>query len=142
MCVVAYGIATNVGSVDMADVLTAIAQVQANLGVIVRSVNGQKPNSAGNVTIEMKSALPDYSSYVLIKQGDFTPSEDGWLRIEDIVDSAYTGSKVIHKASGAEIFELYLTGSTGLMATGILPLRAGETYDISTVGYTFFHPTR
>lgn len=31
MCVVAYGIATNVGSVDMADVMSAVAQVQADV---------------------------------------------------------------------------------------------------------------
>ena len=36
MCVVAYGVATNVGSVDMADVLTAVAQVQAGVAAIPR----------------------------------------------------------------------------------------------------------
>lgn len=36
MCVVAYGIATNVGSVDMADVLTTVAQVQADVDAIPR----------------------------------------------------------------------------------------------------------
>lgn len=36
VCVVAYGIATNVGSVDMADVLTAVAQVQADVSLILK----------------------------------------------------------------------------------------------------------
>lgn len=34
MCVVAYGVATNVGSVDMADALTTVAQVQAYVDTI------------------------------------------------------------------------------------------------------------
>lgn len=37
MCVVAYGVATNVGSVDMANVLTAVAQVQASVAAIPRA---------------------------------------------------------------------------------------------------------
>lgn len=34
MCVVAYGIATNVGSVDVSNVMSAVAQVQADVGAI------------------------------------------------------------------------------------------------------------
>jgi hypothetical protein len=141
MCVVAYGIATNVGSVDMADVLTTVAQVQANLGTAVKSVNGQKPNNAGNVTIEIKSALPNYSFFVQVSKGDFTPVEDGWLRLEDMNSGDYTGGKVIHKASGAKLFEFYQNRYPGT-ATGILPVRAGETYIVSNVGNVYFHPMR
>jgi hypothetical protein len=141
MCVVAYGVATNVGSVDMADVLTTVAQVQANLGTAVKSVNGQKPNNAGNVTIEVKSALPNYSSYVQITKGDFTPTEDGWLRLEDMNSGDYTGGKVIHKASGAKLFEIYQNRYPGT-ATGTLPVRAGETYTVSNEGNVYFHPMR
>lgn len=155
MCVVAYGVATNVGSVDiqnvmsataqvqadMADVLTTVAQVQANLGTAVKSVNGQKPNNAGNVTIEVKSALPNYSSYVQVSKGDFTPNEDGWLRLEDMNNGDYTGGKVIHKASGAKLFEFYQNRYPGT-ATGILPVLAGETYTVSNTGSVYFHPMR
>lgn len=141
MCVVAYGFATNVGSVDMADVLTTVAQVQANLGTAVKSVNGQKPNNAGNVTIEVKSALPNYSSYVQISKGDFTPTEDGWLRLENMSGDDYTGGKVIHKASGALIFEFYQNRYPG-KATMMLPVRAGETYTVSNNGPVYFHPMR
>lgn len=141
MCVVAYGVATNVGSVDMADVLTTIAQVQAELGTAVKSVNGQKPNNAGNVTIEVKSALPNYSSYVQVSKGDFTPTEDGWLRLEDMNKGDYTGGKVIHKASGAKLFEFYQNRYPG-NATGILPVLARETYTVSNVGNVYFHPMR
>lgn len=141
MCVVAYGVATNVGSADMADVLTTVAQVQANLGTAVKSVNGQKPNNAGNVTIEVKSALPNYSSYVQISKGDFTPIEDGWLRLENMSDGDYTGGKVVHKASGALLFEFYQNRYPG-NATGILPVLARETYTVSNTGSVYFHPMR
>lgn len=141
MCVVAYGVATNVGSVDMADVLTTVAQVQANLGTAVKSVNGQKPNNAGNVTIEVKSALPNYSSYVQVSKGDFTPNEDGWLRLENMINGDYTGGKVIHKVSGTLLFEFYQNRYPG-NATGILPVLAGETYTVSNSGYVYFHPMR
>lgn len=141
MCVVAYGVATNVGSVDMANVLTAIAQVQTTLGTTVKSVNGQKPNNAGNVTIEVKRALPNYSSYVQISNGDFTPAEDGWLRLEYMSNSDYTGGKVIHKVSGTLLFEFYQNRYPGY-ATGILPVLAGETYTVSNNGSIYFHPMR
>ena len=141
VCVVAYGIATNVGSVDMADVLTTVAQVQANLGTAVKSVNGQKPNNAGNVTIEVKSALPNYSSYVQVSQGDFTPAEDGWLRLENMNAGDYSGGSVIHKASGAKLFEFYQNRYPG-SATGILPVLDGETYTVSNPGSIYFHPMR
>jgi hypothetical protein len=141
MCVVAYGVATNVGSVDMADVLTTVAQVQANLGTAVKSVNGQKPNNAGNVTIEVKSALPNYSSYVQVSKGDFTPTEDGWLRLENMSNGDYTGGKVIHKVSNTLLFEFYQDRYPG-NAPGILPVLAGETYTVSNTGSVYFHPMR
>lgn len=141
MCVVAYGVATNVGSVDMTDVLTTVAQVQASLGTTVKSVNGQKPNNAGNVTIEVKSALPNYSSYVQVSKGDFTPTEDGWLRLENMNNGDFTGGKVVHKVSGALLFEFYQNRYPG-NATGILPVLAGETYTVSNPGSVYFHPMR
>lgn len=141
MCVVAYGVATNVGSVDVSNVMSAVAQVQANLGTAVKSVNGQKPNNAGNVTIEVKRALPNYSSYVQVSKGDFTPTEDGWLRLENMSNSDYTGGMVIHKASGTKLFEFYQNRYPGI-ATGILPVLAGETYTVSNNGNVYFHPMR
>ena len=141
MCVVAYGVATNVGSVDVANVLTTLAQVQANLGTVVKSINGQTPNNAGNVTIEVKSALPNYSSYVQISKGDFTPTEDGWLRLQNMSSGNNTGGKVTHKASGTTLFEFYQNRYPGT-DTGVLPVRAGETYTISNTGSVYFHPMR
>lgn len=134
-------IATNIGSVNMADVLTTIAQVQATLGTTVKSVNGQKPNNAGNVTIEIKSFLPNYSSYVQVSKGDFTPNKDGWLRLVDMNSGDYTGGAVVHKASGTKLFEFYQNRYPGT-ATGILPVLANETYTVSNPGPVYFHPMR
>lgn len=141
MCVVAYGFATNVGSVDMTEILATVSQVQANIGTAVKSVNGQKPNNAGNVTIEIKSFLPNYSSYVQISNGDFTPTEDGWLRLKDMSNADYTGGSVIHKASGEKLFEFYQNRYPGT-ATGIFPVLARETYTVSSSGSIYFHPMR
>ena len=99
ICVVVAGQATNLGSVDMADVLTTVAQVQTELGTAVKSVNGQKPNNAGNVTIEVKSAMPNYSSYVQVSKGDFTPTYDGWIRLFLSASSDYRSFTVKHKES-------------------------------------------
>lgn len=123
MCVVAYGVATNVGSVDVSNVMSAVAQVQANLETAV------------------KSALPNYSSYVQISKGDFTPTEDGWLRLENMSDGDYTGGSVELKVSGALLFEFYQNRYPG-NATGILPVLAGETYVVSNTGNVYFHPMR
>ena len=141
MCVVAYGVATNVGSVDIQNVMSAVSAVQASLGTTVKSVNGQKPNNAGNVTIEIKSALPNYSSYVQVSKGDFTPTENGWLRLENMNNGDYTGGKVVHKVSGTLLFEFYQARYPG-NAPGILPVLAGETYIVSNTGSVYFHPMR
>lgn len=142
MCVVAYGIATNVGSVDMANVLTTVAQVQANLGTAVKSVNGQKPNNAGNVTIEVKSALPNYSSYVQVSKGDFTPTYDGWIRLYLSAESDNRSFTVTHKDSG-QIILSYAQARYPGWGWFMCPLVAGETYTISSSeSKIFFHPMR
>lgn len=141
MCVVAYGVATNVGSVDIQNVMSAVNAVQANLEKTVKSVNGQKPDNAGNVNIEIQRALPNYASFILIATGDFTPSENGWLRLVNMNEGDYTGGKVVHKASGALLFEFFQNRYPG-SATGILPVLAGETYVISTPHAVYFHPMR
>ena len=85
--------------------------------------------------------MPNSGSFVQITQGDFTPVEDGWLRLENMNSGDYTGGKVIHKASGAKLFEFYQNRYPGT-ATGILPVQAGETYIVSNVGKVYFHPMR
>lgn len=141
MCVVAYGVATNVGSVDIQNVMSAVNAVQADLGTVVKSVNGQKPDNAGDVTIKAKNSMPNYSFYYQVLEGDFTPTEDGWLRLENMNKSDYTGGKVVHKASNTLLFEFYQNRYPG-NATGILPVLARETYTVSNPGSIYFHPMR
>ena len=142
ICVVVAGQATNLGSVDMADVLTTVAQVQTELGTAVKSVNGQKPNNAGNVTIEVKSAMPNYSSYVQVPKGDFTPTYDGWIRLYLSASSDYRSFTVKHKDSNQVILnyaQARYPGSGWFMC----PLVAGETYTISSSeSAIYFHPMR
>lgn len=142
ICVVVAGQATNLGSVDMADVLTTVAQVQTELGTAVKSVNGQKPNNAGNVTIEVKSAMPNYSSYVQVSKGDFTPTYDGWIRLFLSASSDYRSFTVKHKESDQVILnyaQARYPGSGWFMC----PLVAGETYTISSSeSAIYFHPMR
>lgn len=106
---------------------------------LVRSVNGISPGTDGNVTIPITARMmPNYGSYVQIGAGDYTPSEDGWLRLENMNNGDYTGGKVIHKASGALILEFYQNRYPG-NATMMLPVRAGETYTVSNPGMIYFH---
>lgn len=106
---------------------------------LVRSVNGISPGTDGNVTIPIPARMmPNYGSYVQIGAGDYTPSEDGWLRLGTMNSGDYTGGKVIHKASGALILEFYQNRYPG-NATMMLPVRAGETYTVSNPGKIYFH---
>lgn len=127
-----------------------------------KTVEGKAPDSKGNVSLGLHAVatsgnyndlsnkptippatrmMPNYGSFVQISKGDFTPVEDGWLRLENMNSGDYTGGKVIHKASGAKLFEFYQNRYPGT-ATGILPVRAGETYTVSNVGNVYFHPMR
>lgn len=127
-----------------------------------KTVEGKAPDSKGNVSLGLHAVatsgnyndlsnkptippatrmMPNYGSFVQISKGDFTPVEDGWLRLENMNSGDYTGGQVIHKASGAKLFEFYQNRYPGT-ATGILPVRAGETYTVSNVGNVYFHPMR
>jgi hypothetical protein len=133
-----------------------------SVDVGAKTVEGKAPDSKGNVYLGLHAVatsgnyndlsnkpnippatrmMPNYGSFVQITKGDFTPVEDGWLRLENMNSGDYTGGKVIHKASGAKLFEFYQNRYPGT-ATGILPVRAGETYTVSNVGKVYFHPMR
>lgn len=75
-----------------------------NNSYAVTSVNGTKANSSGNVQINVTTStnigFPNYGSYVTVSNGDFTPSQNGWLCLHEMNNGDYTGGKVVHKASG------------------------------------------
>lgn len=142
----------------------SVAGADGNVPVDVgaKTVEGKAPDSNGNVALGLHAVatsgsyndltnkpnippatrmMPNYGSFVQIAKGDFTPVEDGWLRLENMNSGDYTGGKVIHKASGAKLFEFFQNRYPGT-ATGILPVQAGETYTVSNVGNVYFHPMR
>lgn len=127
-----------------------------------KTVEGKAPDSNGDVALGLHAVatsgsyndltnkpyippatrmMPNYGSFVEIAKGDFTPSKDGWLRLENMNAGDYTGGNVIHKASGAKIFEFYQNRYPG-NATGMLPVVAGETYVVSNCNKIYFHPMR
>lgn len=116
-----------------------------NNSYAVTSVNGTKANSAGNVQINVTAStnigFPNYDSYVTVGEGDFTPSQNGWLCLHEMTKESYTGSGVTHKASGKEFCKFYQTRYPGT-ATLICPLNAGETYTISCMHEVYFYNCR
>lgn len=156
---VEWTVRTHVRSIN-GSVAKADGDVPVDVGA--KTVEGKAPDSKGNVYLGLHAVatsgnyndlsnkpnippatrmMPNYGSFVQITKGDFTPVEDGWLRLENMNSGDYTGGKVIHKASGAKLFEFYQNRYPGT-ATGILPVRAGETYTVSNVGNVYFHPMR
>lgn len=120
MCVVAYGVATNVGSVDMANVLSANTQVQAAIG---------------NIT---EFAAPAYASGSKIKANTtVTIQSNGFLRYF-IVLAGTSG-----KAQYITINGTTLTISADNYSTdrGILPVMKGDKVN-SSADECMFYPAR
>ena len=111
----------------------------------VTSVNGTKADRAGNVQINITAStnigFPNYNSYVTVGGGDFTPSQNGWLRLYDMNSGDFSGGSAIHKASGKEICKFYQNRYPGT-ATLICPLNAGETYTVNNVNEIRFYNCR
>ena len=156
---VEWTVRTHVRSVN-GNVASADGNVLVDVGA--KTVEGKAPDGNGNVALGLHAVatsgsyndlsnkpnippatrmMPNYGSFVQITKGDFTPTYDGWLRLENMNNGDYTGGKVIHKASGAKLFEFYQNRYPGT-ATGILPVLAGETYTVSNAGNVYFHPMR
>lgn len=105
----------------------------------VLSVNGVTPNAGGDVTINVKTMVPKYGSYISLKVGDFTPTQDGWLRLRLSADTDNRSFTVIHKASGQIIMQF---GQFRYPGYGwfMCPVKGGETYAItSSESQIYFH---
>ena len=156
---VEWTVRTHVRSIDGTP---AKADGDVPVDVGAKTVEGKAPDSNGDVALGLHAVatsgsyndltnkpyippatrmMPNYGSFVEIAKGDFTPSKDGWLRLENMNAGDYTGGNVIHKASGAKIFEFYQNRYPG-NATGMLPVVAGETYVVSNCNKIYFHPMR
>lgn len=127
MCVVAYGIATNVGSVDMADVLSATAQVQAEIAGIQQAI--------GNIT---KFAAPAYGSGSKITANTtVTMQSNGFLRY--FINLAGTGGKT--KSITINGTSLPVSADNYSSDRGILPVMKGDKVN-SSADECMFYPAR
>ena len=128
MCVVAYGIATNVGSVDMTDVLSATAQVQAEIAGIQQAI--------GNIT---KFAAPAYGYGSKITANTTVKMQsNGFLRYK--ISLAGKGGKdgVITINSIAII----VSADNYSTDQGILPVLKGYSVRHNDVDELMFYPAR
>lgn len=120
MCVVAYGVATNVGSVDMADVLSAIAQVQAAIG---------------NIT---KFTAPAYASGSKIKANTtVTIQSNGFLRY--FIELRGQGGKTQYITINGT--KLAISADDYSSDRGILPVMKGDKVN-SSADECMFYPAR
>lgn len=142
ICVVVMGMATNIGSADVADVMQAVAQVQSQVNTTVKTINNQKPNSSGNISISTAIGFPSYTSYVTIASGDFTPSDNGWIRMDLAASGDYQSISCTHKASGQLILYYHQARYPG-DGVFMCPVCKDETYTLSgKQGKIWFHRCR
>lgn len=142
ICVVVMGMATNIGSADVADVMQAVAQVQNQVNTTVKTINNQKPNSSGNISISTAIGFPSYTSYVTIAPGDYTPSDNGWIRMDLATSGDYQSISCTHKASGQRILHYQQARYPGDGAF-MCPVCKNETYTLSgKQGKIWFHRCR
>lgn len=127
VCVVAYGIATNVGSVDMADVLSATAQVQAEITGIQQAI--------GNIT---KFAAPAYESGSKITANTtVTIQSNGFLRYL-IMLGGTDGKTQYITINGTR---LAISTDNYSSNRGILPVMKGDKVN-SSADDCMFYPAR
>lgn len=120
MCVVAYGVATNVGSVDMANVLSAITQAQA---------------ATGNIT---KFAAPAYASGSKIKANTtVTIQSNGFLRYFIVLNG--TGEKTQYITINGTKLTIFADNYSS--DRGILPVMKGDKVN-SSADECMFYPAR
>lgn len=128
MCVVAYGVATNVGSVDMADVLSATAQVQAEIASIQQAI--------GNIT---KFAAPNYrAGSTIAVNTTVTIQTNGFLRYCIFYGSSGGKERYI-TINGIKLRAYANDWSTDY---GIFPVMKGDSVRHDGVDELVFYPAR
>lgn len=127
VCVVAYGVATNVGSVDIQNVMSATAQVQAEIASLQQAI--------GNIT---KFAAPDYGSGSKITANTtVTIQSNGFLRYYIVYNA--TGGKTQHVTINGT--ELLINANNFSRDRGILPVMKGDEVN-SNADECMFFPAR
>lgn len=124
MCVVAYGVATNVGAVDIQNVMSAVNAVQASITEV-----------EGKIT---KFAAPAYASGSKIKANTtVTIQSNGFLRYFIIL--AGTGGKEKHITINGTM--LTISADNYSSDRGILPVMKGDKVN-SSADECMFYPAR
>lgn len=127
MCVVAYGVATNVGSVDMTKVLSATAQVQAEIAYLQQAVESI-----------VRFTAPAYTSGSKIAANTtVTIQTNGFLRYFILLEG--TGGKTRYiNINGTK---LAISADDYSSDRGILPVMKGDTVN-SGADECMFYPAR
>lgn len=124
MCVVAYGVATNVGAVDIQNVMSAVNAVQASI-----------TEAEGKIT---KLAAPAYASGSKIKANTtVTIQSNGFLRYFIVL--AGTGGKEQYITINGT--RLTISADNYSADMGILPVMKGDKVN-SSAGECMFYPAR
>ena len=128
MCVVAYGIATNVGSVDIQNVMSAVNAVQASITEL-----------EGNLSSIVKFAAPKYSAVSYIPANTSTTMQsNGFIRY--FIRLAGTGGKTRHITINGT--QLTVNADNFSADRGILPVIKGDTVKHDGVDEVVFFPAR
>lgn len=128
MCVVAYGVATNVGSVDIQNVMSAVNAVQASITEV-----------EGKLSSIVKFAAPNYSAGSYIAANTSTTMQaNGFIRYFIIL--AGTGGKTKHITINGT--QLAVSADNYSVDRGILPVIKGDTVKHDGVDEVVFFPAR
>lgn len=128
MCVVAYGIATNVGSVDIQNVMSAVNAVQAKITAIESKFSSI-----------VKFAAPDYSAGATITANTSTIMQaNGFIRYS--ITKPGSGSKTQYITINST--QLEVTANDYSTDKGILPVIKGDTVIHDGVDEVVFFPAR
>lgn len=128
MCVVAYGIATNVGSVDIQNVMSAVNAVQVSITDI--------ENSLSSI---VKFAAPDYSAGATITANTSTIMQaNGFIRYH--ITKPGSGDKIRHITINS--IQLTISANDYSSDRGILPVIKGDTVIHDGADEVVFFPAR
>lgn len=128
MCVVAYGVATNIGSVDIQNVMAAVNAVQASIAEV-----------EGNLSSIVKFTAPDYSAKSYINANTSTTMQaNGFIRY--FIRLAGTGGKA--RQITINDTQLTVNADNYSIDRGIFPVIKGDTVKHNGVDEVVFFPAR
>lgn len=128
MCVVAYGVATNVGSVDIQNVMSAVNAVQASITEV-----------EGKISSIVKFAAPNYSAGSYIPANTSTTMQsNGFIRYSIFLGG--TGGRTNHITINGT--QLAISADNYSSDKGILPVIKGDIVKHDGADEVVFFPAR